>query len=356
MPMSKYSVGVVGLNPGTALYAQYLAKEGYSVTVFTQVGGLGLRMLDYEVHVKLGLLEPGSNVLFTMRYLEDILGINVRRIALGDAEVTNNRVRYGTEEYLFDSVLVGTEIALRSDCVHYADLDPSLLRNSSLRFMGDDSGKALELSMIANELGGTAELPQDAPLDDDMIRQMGLSKGGDGALCVSVDYVVVSPRSNHDYVVGKGVRRIDPMSGLEFTIWRDQLLLIMGKLAAMKELGLIERVPNLPSLEVGFSGKWSFVAIGLPRARLIGAYRDASSSRMTYRWRGSLISSKVNHRGRRILSLQWIGANVSLMNWAYMAYGLLMNGLGNYLILDSGYEARFSVMRGIWEQLILNTI
>jgi len=353
--VTRRSVGVVGLNPGTAIYAQYLAKEGYSVTLFTQVGEYGLRLLDYEVHVRLGLMEPNSARLFTMKYLVDVLGMEVRSVSMGDVEVSGNEVRIGDGRFTFDKVLVGTESRVSGECVPYVLVDPTDLGNSRVKFRGKDLGKALELAMIITELGGSVEVPRDLPLDADVLRNLELRSDGDGELCISVDYDVFAPKSNHGYIVGKGVVRVDPLSGLKFTVWRDQLLLIMGKMAAMRELGLMDNVPNIVPLEVGFSRNWSYAAIGLPRTRLIEAYRDLSSSRITFRSRKAFVSSKLNYRGRRILSLQWLGYNQS-MNWVYMAYGLIMGGLSNYLILDSGYEASFSVVRGIWESLVLDTL
>jgi hypothetical protein len=56
-----------------------------------------------------------------------------------------------------------------------------------------------------------------------------------------------------------------------------------------------------------------------------------------------------------LLSLQLITRGIKIYNWFYYIYSLIMLNSTAYLIIDMGYERLFGTLRGLIEQLILDT-
>ncbi len=160
------------------------------------------------------------------------------------------------------------------------------------------------------------------------------------------------------WLIGRGGFMLrDSLSGIEYVINRDyQLIMMGGKLLAMRDLGVIDSLPLMPRLEIGFSRNWSFLSVGgLTQHELSAVFRDLSSSRVAYHSGETDIIAKVIYRGNKLLSLQLLArGGIKLLNWFSSIYSLIMLNNAAYLLLDMGYETAFGVVRGLLEQLMLN--
>lgn len=107
-------IAIVGLNPGTAIYAQYLAKDGHDITVFTESQG-DVIIMDLLPHSFLSIVNGESIKLFTRKYLEDLLGISVLNVKLGSITINNSEVLITSEaggqgiRGKYDRVVIGSE-------------------------------------------------------------------------------------------------------------------------------------------------------------------------------------------------------------------------------------------------------
>ncbi|WP_243670887.1 hypothetical protein [Vulcanisaeta sp. JCM 16161] len=119
-------------------------------------------------------------------------------------------------------------------------------------------------------------------------------------------------------------------------------------------MGIIDSLPLMPRLEIGFSRNWSFLSVGLTRNELTSVFRDLSSSRIAYHSDEADITAKVIYRGNRLLGLQVLARGIKLLNWFSSIYSLIMLNGTAYLLLDMGYETLFNTVRGMLEQLMLN--
>ncbi len=355
-------MAVVGLNPGTAIYAQYLAKDGHEVTVLTEGQG-DVVIMDLLPHASLNIVGGESTKLFTRRYLEDVLGIEILNVKLNSVLINGDRVSLiggGGERVVnrYDRVVVGSEALPResSDCVSIYRLAPS---SSNHVINGSDAGKNAESLMLIRDMGGNAVTNSPIALDNDVLKPLMINRNTAGiGKCVSTDYEVAKPLigivGKDGWFIGRGFAMRDSLSGIEYVINRDYQLIMMGKLMALRDLGIIDSLPPMPRLEIGFSRNWSFLTIGLTRDELGSVYRDLSSSRVSYHGGGVDIVAKVIYRGNRLLNLQVLARGVRPLNWFSTVYSLVMLNNTAYLLLDMGYEVIFGTVRGPLEQLMLN--
>ncbi|MCG2862849.1 MAG: hypothetical protein L7H10_00460 [Vulcanisaeta sp.] len=349
-------VAIAGLNPGTAMYAYYMAKDGHEVTVYTGVRG-DVVFMDLKPHASLGIVSRESTRLFTRRYLEDVLGIHIVNTDISSLIIAkNNEIVTNGRGNKYDRVIAGSEITPPSlgGCLSVYIDTPSPARYI---INGRDPGKNLEISLLISEIGGSIILSPPLAIDSDLVKSLPINRAQAYDGCVTTDYNVVTPVITGDFTgetLGRGFVMRDPLSGLEYVVNRDYQLVIRGKLLALRDLGIIDSIPAMPRLEVGFSRDWSFLSIGLTREELGSAFRDVSSSRIAYHYGDGDIIGKVIHRGSRLLGLQLIVRGVRVFNWFYYIYSLVMLDAAAYLIVDMGYERASGTLRGLIEQLILD--
>ncbi|WP_054853489.1 hypothetical protein [Vulcanisaeta distributa] len=85
-------IAIIGLNPGgTAIYAQYLAKDGHEVTILTESQS-DVIVTDLIPHASLNIINRESIKLFTREYLEDILGISILGVRLSSVMINEGKV------------------------------------------------------------------------------------------------------------------------------------------------------------------------------------------------------------------------------------------------------------------------
>ncbi|ADY02060.1 hypothetical protein VMUT_1859 [Vulcanisaeta moutnovskia 768-28] len=355
-------IAIVGLNTGTAIYAQYLAKNGHEITVFTENRG-DVEVMDLLPHALLDIVNKESIKLFTRKYLEDLLGISVVNTRLQSVMIKGNNVllassldgQYHKDRY--DRVVIGSELSIKEpgNCV---SIYRTVLSQGYYLVNGNDIGKNTEILLFMADLGGYAVTNSPLAMDDDLIKSIPINRAGETKVCLTTNYEVVKPvidTINEDNrFIGKGFTMRDSLSGADYVVNRDYQLIIMGKLLALKDLDIIDSLPLMPRLELGFSRDWSFLSIGLTRNELIPIFRDLSSSRIAYHSSDSDIIAKVIHRGNKLLSIQVLTRGVRLLNWFFSIYSMVMLNKVAYLVLDMGYERTFNTLRGLLEQLMLN--
>jgi len=351
-------IAIAGLNPGSAMYAYYMAKDGHEVTVYTELQG-DVVFADLMPHALLGIVNRESIKLFTRKYLEDILGMHVINTSLKSLIINGNKVvnqAHGVDDR-YDKVVVGSEVVLESsgNCLSiYSDE----LKPGKYAITGKDIGKNLEASLLVSEIGGSVSLNVPLAIDGDIAKSLPINRVETYNECINTDYKIINPIISEGFtgeLVGRGFTMRDSLSGLDYIVNRDYQLVIRGKLLALRDLGVINSVPTMPRLEVGFSRNYSFLSIGLTRDELGLVFRDLSSSRIAYHGDDGEITGKVLHRGNRLLSLQLIMRGIKIYNWFYYIYSLIMLNSTAYLIIDMGYERLFGTLRGLIEQLILDT-
>ncbi|GAB6943856.1 hypothetical protein [Vulcanisaeta sp. JCM 14467] len=354
-------IAVIGLNPGTAIYAQYLAKDGHEITILTESRGDAI-IMDLLPHALLGIVNKELTKLFTRKYLEDVLGINILNVKLSAVTINGDKVlimgKADDQDVggKYDRVIVGSEALPResSNCVSAYKVT---LSSGDYVINGFDAGKNTELLMLTADLGGRAVTSSPTAIDGDVLKYLPINSNVESGTCVSTDYDVIKPSigaAGSNWFIGRGFTLRDSLSGIEYMVNRDYQLIMMGKLLAMRDLGIIDSLPLMPRLEIGFSRNWSFLSIGLTHDELSTVFRDLSSSRVAYHSGETDIVAKVTYRGRKLLSLQILARGIKLLNWFSSIYSLIMlNGVA-YLLLDMGYEVAFSTVRGLLEQLMLN--
>ncbi len=350
-------IAIAGLNPGTAIYAQYMAKNGHEVTIFTESQN-DVVIADLLPHVSLNIVNRESTRLFTRRYLEDILGIRIRNVKLQSITIDENRIILTNGEYdNYDKVIIGSEIypASSGRCISVYSIKS--LQGKYL-IEGRDAGKNTELLLLIADVGGSVDTKSALVLDDDVLKSVPINRAQDAQECLSTDYEVVKPIIGkigvNNELLGRSFVMRDSLSGIEYVVNRDYQLIIMGKLMALRDLGVINTLPLMPRLELGFSNNWSFMTIGLTREELGSVFRDLSSSRISYRAVDNDIIAKVLHRGNKLLGMQVLARGIKLLSWFYLIYSLVMLNDIAYLVLDMGYERVFGTLRGLLEQLVLN--
>ncbi|WP_446752425.1 hypothetical protein [Vulcanisaeta sp. JCM 16161] len=355
-------IAIVGLNPGTAIYAQYLAKDGHDITVFTESQG-DVIIMDLLPHSFLSIVNGESIKLFTRKYLEDLLGISVLNVKLGSITINNSEVLITSEaggqgiRGKYDRVVIGSE-ALPRESGNCVSIYRATLSPGNYVINGGDVGKNVETLMLVADVGGRAITNSPMAIDEDLLKSLPMNRDVKAGGCVSTDYDVVKPligvAGKGVWFVGRGFRYRDSLSGIEYVVNRDYQLIMMGKLLAMRDLGIIDSLPLMPRLEIGFSRNWSFLSVGLTRNELTSVFRDLSSSRIAYHSDEADITAKVIYRGNRLLGLQVLARGIKLLNWFSSIYSLIMLNGTAYLLLDMGYETLFNTVRGMLEQLMLN--
>ncbi|MFB6469700.1 MAG: hypothetical protein TU36_000445 [Vulcanisaeta sp. AZ3] len=349
-------IAIAGLNPGTAIYAYYMAKNGHETTIYTNTQG-DVIVMDLIPHTKLGIINTETTKLFTRKYLEDILGINIINTQLETLSINKNKVidKAKDTNTTYDKVVIGTEATPRNagNCMNIYNHE---LTKDEYIISGTDLGKNTETLLLITDLGGTATTKSPLALDEDIIKTLPHNKTQDTGQCLTTDYDVTMPITTEEHYdsIGRGLKLVDSLSGIDYVINRDYQLIIMGKLLALRDLGIVNSLSQIPRLEVGFSRNWSFITIGLTKSELTNIFRDLSSSRTSLHSSDSDITAKVLHRGRKLLSLQIITKGIRLDNWFYHIYSLVMLDKAPYLILDMGYERLFGTFKGTIEGLIMN--
>ena len=355
-------IAIIGLNPGTAIYSQYLAKNGHEVTVFTENRG-DVEVMDLLPHALLDIVSKETIKLFTGKYLEDILGISIVNARLQSIMIKGNNVLLASSldgkslKDKYDKVVIGSEASPKGsgNCI---SIYRTVLSQGHYLINGNDIGKNTEALLFMADLGGYVVMSSPLAIDYDLIKSIPINRASEAKACLSTDYEVAKPiidTANKDnWFIGKGFIMRDSLSGAEYVINRDYQLIMMGKLLALKDLGFIDSLPLMPRLELGFSRDWSYLSIGLTKNELTPIFRDLSSSRMAYHSSDSDIIAKAIHRGNRLLSIQVLARGVRLLNWFFSVYSLVMLNNITYLVLDMGYERTFNTLRGLLEQLILN--
>ncbi|BDR91929.1 hypothetical protein [Vulcanisaeta souniana] len=351
-------LAIVGLNPGTAIYAQYLARDGHDVTIYTETQD-DVKIMDLVPHALLGIVNEETTKLFTRKYLEDLLGIRIVNARLQSVVIDKNDVVLNDQgtKYHYDRVIVGSEAVPREsgDC---GSVYRITLQQGNYIINGNDIGKNTESLLLITDMGGHTSPGLLMALDDDVLKSLPVSRTQGIETCITTDYGVIKPivsgTNGGDWMIGRGFITRDPLSGIEYTINRDHQLIMMGKLLALRDLGIIDSLPLMPRLETGFSINWSYLSIGLTKRELSTVFRDLSSSRITYRADDVVIIAKALHRGSKPLGIQILTRGIKLLNWYSSIYTLVMLGKSAYLMLDMGYERAFNVVRGILEQLLLN--
>ena len=351
-------LAIVGLNPGTAIYAQYLARDGHEVTIYTETQG-DVKIMDLAPHALMGIVNEETTKLFTRKYLEDLLGIRIVSAGLQSVVIDKNDVVLNDQgsRYHYDRVIVGSE-AVPREFGNCGSVYRIRLRQGNYVINGNDIGKNTESLLFITDMGGYANPGLLMALDDDLLKSLPISRTQGIETCITTDYEVIKPVASSinggDWLIGRGFTTRDPLSGIEYSINRDHQLIMMGKLLALRDLGIINSLPLIPRLETGFSINWSYLTIGLTRRELSAVFRDLSSSRITYRTDDMIIIAKTLHRGSKLLGIQILAKGIKLLNWYSSIYTLVMLGESTYLILDMGYEKTFNIIRGILEQLLLN--
>ncbi len=338
----------MGLNCGTAIYAQYLAKEGNEVMIITSHEE-DVILHDLDLPASLGIIENEARVLFRRKYLEDILGIEVIRVSkLEDVIVNNKEVRIGDLTIKCDRIVIGGE----------AWQDIRIGEEGQVVVRGNDVGLKAQLALLLGEEDKEVAIEGECALDEDVLRQfIRLTNEGRGEAIVARHYTRPRIVSAERYrIVGPGLHTRDPWSGAEYLIERDYQSLIMGKLLALRDLGVIDRMPYVPRLEIGIMRDMAYVSIGLSRAELSNYFQDLASSRICYRGRNARIVGKVVKRGSRAMSVQIVTKGFKPLNWLLQIYSLASIAGFEYLITDGGYEFEFGVIRGLLENLVLNVV
>ncbi len=208
-------IAIIGLNPGTAIYAQYMAKDGHDITIFTESQG-DVIIMDLLPHSLLNIVNKGSIKLFTRKYLEDVLGINVINVRLSSIIINENKVLIMNENYgrggvegKYDRVIIGSEALPREsgDCV---SIYKAALSPSNYIINGNDAGKNTESLMLVTDLGGRAVTNSSTAIDDDILKSLPINKNVGAGECVSTDYDVVKPSigmvsGGGDWFIGRGI-------------------------------------------------------------------------------------------------------------------------------------------------------
>lgn len=344
----------MGLNPGTAIYAYLMAKRDNEVTIVTSLNEDYVELTDLKLHTILGVINPQVNRLFSVKYLEDVLGIDIIRTGLNHVKVTgNNKMLIDEKYYHFDNVIVGNEVKIK-------DWDKVIqeLANTKggVKIVSNDTGLSLATALLLSELGNEVYIDMNnIPIDEDLLRLLPIKYSVNYEKTLVLNYDIEQPIINGAELLGKGATGVDLLSGLSYVVTGDYELIIRGKLMALRDLGLINGKPVIPRLEVGLGVNWSYVTIGLERNALIKVYRDLSSSKISYRQDGKDIVVKALYRGGKLLGMQFVIHGVKNLNWIYSVYALILSGNTPFLLLDMGYED-FGTVRGLLEHLIMDVL
>lgn len=184
-------IAIIGLNPGgTAIYAQYLAKDGHEVTILTESQS-DVIVTDLIPHASLNIINRESIKLFTREYLEDILGISILGVRLSSVMINEGKVlvvdsvnEHGIRGGRYDRIVVGSEMLPRDsgDCIsiYRATLFPG-----HYVINGNDAGKNTESLLLITDLGGSAITGSSMAIDDDVLKSLpinGSAETGGGAI------------------------------------------------------------------------------------------------------------------------------------------------------------------------------
>lgn len=351
----RLKIAVVGLNPGTAIYANLMARHDNEVTMITSLDAEYVELTDLKLHTSLGVLNPQVGRLFSIKYLGDIVGVNIIRTNLNNVNVLGSEdVIINGRQYHFDKVIVGGEVVFKA----WKDPVQDLINSGmGIRIVGNDPGLTLTTALLISEMGGKVHIDVNGvPVDNDVLRLLPLNYSTDYGEVLDLSYDIKQPitKGNVD-IISKGVAAVDSLSGLSYVVARDYELMIRGKLLALRDLGLIDVKPVIPRLEVGLGVKWTYVAMGLGRNELARVYRDLSSSRISYRQEGKDLVVKALYRGGKLLGMQVLMRGLRNLNWIYALYALLITGNTPLLLLDMGYE-ELGTVRGILEHLMMDVL
>ncbi|WP_054842217.1 hypothetical protein [Vulcanisaeta distributa] len=175
-------IAVVGLNPGTAIYAQYLAKDGHDITVFTESQG-DVVIMDLLPHSSLNIVNRESIKLFTRRYLEDVLGINILSVKLSSIAIKEGKVaimnEVGGQGIIgrYDKVVVGSEVLPGGESGNCVSVYKIALSPGDYVINGGDAGKNTEFLMLMADIGGRIIINSPTAIDEDILKYLPINKG-----------------------------------------------------------------------------------------------------------------------------------------------------------------------------------